>query len=507
MKLVVKDFNTSLSYLKKQIEKNENTEKTVVYILENYLNELLNANDNIKLYILNNDAINYTKNDSNTILISSSLDNNALFNNPRFLNYVNKYKKKEFLDWYLKNKLFLKHSIDSDSTKEEKISNRIIKNIISSNFESEIISESICDNSIDIENFFKNTLPFEKAVMILFKTNMTNSDKLNILINTYPYNIKNYPNDFESIYNLIINRCLDAIINDSKGKNLMQIQIDLINLPYNSEFMKQVDINFKKIMTTENSLYFKIFISQLIKKEIFENNISSKSEFIYKNDIVKNGTYLVSYGEYQYLSDKFLINSNLFTKNLAKPEKFNIIGTIFHELRHNYQLKNIKNDISYKTLLFLLDQITSGELDEYFIIDYHKNYFSISYELDAVAYEVAKTFTYLDKYKYGNIYYEINKKRFLNAQKKLKEIQIRENFKDEETSLLKIVINNITPSKLVKLRDDYAVMKLIINEQGFLYTSDEILSFMASIDNNIKNFYKKYLDYMLIPYEKDTLVK
>jgi hypothetical protein len=415
----------------------------------------------LKYFILKNDDL--ITNCNYQYILLNSLPYEILLSDIDLLDYIEYDLKLKYVEAFLKN---------------NKNDCNINKNIITS-IKGNDLYNICCKYNIDILNFIiQMRMPFEKAVFFLKNYQ---GDKLNILTKLYPKTMEKYKCEkFDEIIKLIkINK-----FNEFKNIDLTNIEInniiveDLLEFEYD-DFLSNINIDYFKNNKIPEC-YIKMFISYLIKIEKLDCDVSFINLFNYKN----NDKIYMDGAKYNCESNKILINFNSYK---IKKDLINEIMDIYHEMRHAKQFKNITSDISYKNLLYTMDFLIEKSDHNY----YNENYEFISYEIDAIAYSIYATYSFLSKIDKNIAAYFNNKYKdeFINLQNKIKSNQTRYTDINLITYFFKIIPNDL----IIKYRNEFDILKYIINEQGNLYTNDEINNFFNNSSGRVHILYENYL--------------
>lgn len=370
---------------------------------------------------------------------------------------------------------------------------------------------NIGEKEISIKEFlFLIEMPVDKAILFLKEcTELTEEEKKALLNELYKDNEYSKLSISEA-RNKIINKYAKLVVNNKTylSSDFAYCYKDILELDYNKGFLDDMIKKYSQNMFVTVSLEcMNIFLAQIIEREKTLYDIELEKEFYvgrtYTNERPNQNVKLGGYTA----SDKTIsINTNAYSE-LAKSfddtskdtvikiflQKVSMIETVFHELRHSYQNERMQEIGSMRDFYFMLDELLHKE--SYLSTTYYNaNYDVDSRETDANLYaKVATCSLFKSNPIVKNIYWKVFGKDAHKLAKQRKSPQLRKkwSFEQEQTTIINMFFNEMSPIAIKRLSEEYPMLALITDE-GYQLSEEELVERYMAVEtalreNNIEN--------------------
>ena len=388
---------------------------------------------------------------------------------------------------------------------------------------------NVSEEPISYEEFIELTnMPLEKAVLFINECDELSEEEKNRLLRKVDTINLYLDMSIDEAATNVLHKYMRAVVYSESDKypTFKYIYNDLLEMPYDKTFFDEMLEHFARsefVAVLPECL--NIFLAQLIEKTNAELNLDVKKEFVKGASFVfgheKNN---VNIGTYYSKDNKIRINTNSYTEietnktdtsRRAYLRKFlnriSLIEATFHELRHAYQEKVMKEIGSTRDLYFLMDKLIHHKTLLGGVY-YKTNYEDESTEVDAELYSLVATASLLriDWYT-KNMYWQSVSKRAKELIKKRKSPQLRKKYfiSDNGTqSIIDAFTNHFPPDAIQKLAKEYPMLDLITKD-GFILNEEEIIERYMAVEQSLRedkleeaeyerglkilNFYRDYL--------------
>jgi hypothetical protein len=367
--------------------------------------------------------------------------------------------------------------------------------------------ENIGEEEISFKEFIQLIeMPLDKAVLFLKSCKeLSEEQKKTILNELFKDNEYNRISISEAA-NRVTNKYMKIVEKTDTNNNeeFSYMYCDLLEKNYNKQFFDNMLINFAKLgFRTIPMECMNIFLSQLIDKTSQELGIEVQKEFYtgksFVFDFAGNN---VTIGTYSSNDNKIRINTNAYVevsenKNDSPKRKqlrefmnrIAMIEAVFHELRHAYQFKIIKEIGTVRDLYFLLDNLLHS-IPLFGNIYYKNNYADDSKELDATLYSLIATSSLLRvDPTLKDMYWQSFSSDAKELAKKRKSTQLRKKSShqtDLEKSSLIDLFNEILGGQTAKeLAEEYPMLA-IISDEGYILHKEQLIERYMAIEQSLK---------------------
>ncbi len=364
----------------------------------------------------------------------------------------------------------------------------------------------ISEEPITYEEFIKLTnMPLEKAVLFINKcTELSEEEKSKLLHDVDKFNSYLGMTPQEATTHVLEKyKRLVVLSKTDKSPIFKFLYNDLLEIPYDKTFFNEMLSHFSRsefVSVLPECL--NIFLSQLIEKTNLELNLNVKKEFFRGRSLVFGHEKTnVQIGTYSPKENKIRINTNSYseveTQKTDSPRRAHLrifmnriamIEATFHELRHAYQQKVIKEIGTTRDLYFLMDRLIQQKTlfgGAY----YQVNYDDESTEVDAELYSLVATASLLRiDWSTKDMYWQSVSKRARELAKKRKSPQLRKLYfgmTDEKHSIIDAFTSRFTPEAIQKLAEEYPMLALITND-GYILNEEEITERYMAVEQSLR---------------------
>lgn len=347
--------------------------------------------------------------------------------------------------------------------------------------------KNIQDDAITYEEVISlMEMPVDKAVLFLCEcTNLTEQQKKHIL-NKY-YKDNQYKginmNDAKS---MVLHRYMELVyIRLSNAEGFDYIYPDLLEMEYNKEFFEKISLQFSQTFFAGlPAKCMNVLLAQLVEKEKQKLGLPDIKKTFYtgRSYIPSKTKTPLKFGAFNMSNNTININTNAFSavssEDFDKDKMFHeffykthMIETVFHEMRHAYQLFATSSISNMREFYFLLDSIM--QLEAFNHSQYKNNYDIDSREIDARLYAKVATAELLRPYKIAKDYYwSQNGQEAQKLAKQRRAPQLRNISGLEEYGPFNIIdaffltVPNYTIKEMISMEEPIPMLYIIVDEEG-----------------------------------------
>lgn len=364
--------------------------------------------------------------------------------------------------------------------------------------------KNITEEEISYKEFIKLiNMPLDKAILFLKQcTALKEEDKKQILNELYKDN--EYSNiSINDATTKVTAKYLKEVVLNNVTEDLLYIYPDILEMSYNKSFFD----NMLKQYARSEFISIKpecmnILLSQLIEKINLELDLNVKKEFfVGKSFDFDFNLDNLSIGTYSKSENKITINTNAYRevevnkkdsprrKHLREfLNRVAMIEATFHELRHAYQCKKMKEIGSIRDLYFLLDSLIHHETIVGRVY-YENNYSQDSNEVDAELYSLIATSSLLRvDQNLKNMYWNAFSEDARKLAKMRKAPQLRKSWNKEtigQTSLIDMFNELLGGDKARALAEEYPMLDIISND-GYILCEEDLIERYMAIEQSLR---------------------
>lgn len=364
--------------------------------------------------------------------------------------------------------------------------------------------QNISEEIITYEEFITLIeMPLDKTILFLNSCHELSEEEKKRILNKLFKNNEYKSLSIEEASNQVIEKHKEIAIQRLiyKDDEFDYVYRDLLDISYDKEFLDKMLNEYSKTMLAGvPNECINILLAQIVEKEKETLGLTIEKDFYvgraYTEAKPKQN---IKLGSYSPKTNTISINTNVFSELNKKGKlnkdtiikhflyRINMMETVFHEIRHAYQKEVIEGVTNMRDFFFLLDYLLHHEsiLGQ---IYYQKNYNDISEEIDADLYAKISTLTLLKNNKrLKELYWEMNKTQIHELSRKRKAPQVRKGpltfNEDDKKSIVDVFFEEIPPYRINQLRDEYPMLDLIVDNEGYRLEAKDIQDIINEIEH------------------------
>ena len=385
------------------------------------------------------------------------------------------------------------------------------------------------------ETIVLTEMPVDKAVLFLCEcVELTEQQKKHILNKHYKDNSYKGINMSDAKTLALQNYMRLVYLRYPKGNDQFDyIYPDLLEMEYNKEFLDELSLQYSKTFFAGiPAKCMNILLAQLVEKEKQKYGFDIKANFYAGRAYVKSQNNRGLKCGYFNLND-CTININTSVFSLLSSEEFDkdkifyeffykthMIETVFHEMRHAYQMSLTDSVSNMRNFYFLLDSIM--QLEAIGISQYKTNYDIDSREVDARLYAKVATAQLLKPYKAAkDCYWSQNGEEARKLAHQRRAPQLRKISGLEECGVINIIdaffltVPRYVIKEIISMENPPMMLCAIVDEEGnrvgadtiqeWLTESEMILADPDTPDEDYEfheNLIKFWTEYLEVVYSK-----
>ena len=362
-------------------------------------------------------------------------------------------------------------------------------------------SRKIVDNNTRLKEM---GFSFGKAVIYLKEETDLDEDRMVAVLNeAYKEEMSGWKEfSITDIYNGVIDNNFQKTVNleelDTDFKAVLPdlLEDDFSKEQFSSLAMTILNVNQYNKVPIE---YIKLFLVQLAKQIAKENNLPLHEVTF---QLMKPGMR----GEHSVKANISDITFNSIYLEQNKEALIQSIEDIFHEERHIKQ-RFTRDKLSISNLLYTIDEIYGESY-------YNSHYNDINKERDARRASKLETYAFLKQFNVGLsqeylMMMKDNPTHFYTYDEDKNNLK-KAIVPGEEENLIQSFVSKYSPDELKKHRQKYEILGYIMDENGRVYSQEELEAKMVTINKNDNHdeyfFYKNYLQLLKGNLQDDDIV-
>lgn len=373
--------------------------------------------------------------------------------------------------------------------------------------------KNIRDDEITCEEVISlMEMPEDKAVLFLCEcAHLTEQQKKHILNKYYKDNQYKGINMADA-KSKVLHKYMELVyMRLSNAEGFEFIYPDLLEMEYNKEFFEEISLQFSQTFFAGlPAKCMNVLLAQLVEKEKLKLGLPEikKTFYIGRAYIPSKTNTSLKLGAFNMSNNTININTNAFSvvssEDFDKEKMFHeffykthMIETVFHEMRHAYQIFATSTVSNMRELYFLLDSIM--QIESVNRSQYQTNYDTDSREVDARLYAKVSTAQLLKPYKAAKDYYwSQNEKEAKKLAHQRRAPQLRNISGLEEYGPINIIdaffltVPSYIIKEMISMEDSPPMLYIIVDEEGHRVDADTIQEWLTETeiimsDPNISN--------------------